>query len=115
MILLKQGQKTKYVDPHVAGAWQNSHDGTGFKALLESKGYDLAQGRNRMVAVDPYGKIFNPIRHLEGVSTKAFNERTTDLEVSQLPLLEKIVEQRKATADAYDQRLQTMRNALCRR
>ena len=57
------GQQSKYVDPVIKDAWQNSTDGRGFADALKAQGYQLAQGR-RLVVVDPHGNIINPARAL---------------------------------------------------
>lgn len=96
----KKQEPTKYRDPNIVGAWQSSDSGRGFKAALEEKGYVLAQGRKRIVVIDPYGKTHNPVRHLEGVRTKEFNARLSDLDASRLPdaanLAAEIAARRKA-------------------
>ncbi|MCH6256794.1 relaxase/mobilization nuclease domain-containing protein [Puniceicoccaceae bacterium K14] len=81
----QQGKNTKYRDPHIQNAWSNSDNGKSFIAALESDGYRLAQGRKRLVVVDPYGKTHNPVRHIEGIKTKEFNDRLSDIDRSALP------------------------------
>lgn len=81
----EQGEKTMYRDPNIAEAWRQSDNGRGFAAALQDKGYQLAQGRKRLVVVDPYGQTHNPTRHLENVRAKQFNERVADLDLARLP------------------------------
>ncbi|MBL9170341.1 MAG: relaxase/mobilization nuclease domain-containing protein [Verrucomicrobiales bacterium] len=80
-----QGERTVYRNPHIAAAWEQSDNGRGFAAALRDKGYQLAQGRKRLVVIDPYGQSINPLRHLENVRTKEFNKRLQDLEPARLP------------------------------
>lgn len=77
-------EPAKYCDPAIRSAWQNSDSGRSFAATLAEHGYTLAQGRKRIVVVDPYGKTHNPVRHLEGVKAKDFNARLKDLDTSKL-------------------------------
>ncbi len=81
----KQGKKTMYRDLNIAEAWQQADGGRGFAAALKERGYTLAQGRKRLVVVDRYGQTHNPVRHLENVRAKQFNERVADLDLSRLP------------------------------
>lgn len=80
-----QGEKTQYRDQVIGAAWQQSDNGHGFAAALKEKGYTLAQGRKRIVIVDPYGQTHNPTRHLENVRAKQFQQRLQDLDLSRLP------------------------------
>ena len=70
----QKGQFTKNVDPVITNAWANSTDARGFIAGLKEHGYELAQGRKRLVVVDAYGKTVNPIRHLIGVRAAEFHQ-----------------------------------------
>ena len=81
----RKGECTMYKDPVINAAWKASDSGVGFAAALREKEYQLAQGRKRIVVVDARGQIHNPIRHLEGVRAKEFNERIKDLDVAPLP------------------------------
>lgn len=78
------GNPTKYVDPVISKAWSESHDGKGFQFELEKSGYQLAQGRKRMVVVTPQGKAVNPVRELDGVRAKAFKDKVSDLKMEDL-------------------------------
>lgn len=66
----KEGEMTRYADPHIVKAWNEAADGKAFIEALKKEGYNLAQGRKRVVVVDKYGKIFNPARQLPGVKAK---------------------------------------------
>lgn len=81
----EKGEFIKHRDPHIAEAWDQSDNGKSFASALEAKGYHIAQGRKRVVVIDPYGKIINPIRQIEGVRAKCFKERISDLPLDQLP------------------------------
>lgn len=81
----KQGERTQYCDPVIAAAWQQSDNGPGFAAALKENGYHLAQGRKRLVIVDPYGQTHNPTRHLEKVRAKEFQKRLQGVELTRLP------------------------------
>lgn len=81
----EEGRKTRYRDPAIAKAWENSDCGASFASALEEQGYRLAQGRKRLVVVDPNGRAHNPVRHLEGVKAKDFAERLSDLDQTALP------------------------------
>jgi len=97
------GQNTKYVDPVINKAWHKSHDATEFQALLNENGYQLAQGRRRLVVVDAHGKTVNPARHIEGVRAKEFHERMASLNQKDLPTPEAILRDRQITKPANDQ------------
>ena len=79
------GEPTRYVDPHLAGAWEKATCGAEFVAALNAEGYSLAQGRNRLVVIDPHGKAHNPTRHLKGVRAKDIYNRLSDLDLTKLP------------------------------
>ncbi len=86
-----------YCDPNIVEAWNQADSGRGFAAGLKEKGYILAQGRKRLVVVDNYGHTHNPVRHLENVRSKQFNQRVADLDLSSLPdasLLSKSIQAR---------------------
>lgn len=79
-----EGKSTRYGIPAIQEAWNLSDSGRSFALALESQGYLLAQGRKRIVVVDPYGRIHNPVRNLEGVKANEFNERLTDMDPAEL-------------------------------
>ena len=80
-----QGEKTMYRDQIILAAWRQSDNGNGFAAALKEKGYALAQGRSRIVIVDPYGQTHNPTRHLENVRAKQLQQRLQDVDLTHLP------------------------------
>lgn len=82
--LREQKKPYRYQDPVIVKAWETSDNGQSFKAALEEEGYQLAQGRKRMVVVDKWGKVQNPLRHLD-LRVKAFRERCGDLDEKTLP------------------------------
>jgi len=79
------GKMTRYCDPHIAEAWTSTTTGQGFMEALEAKGYRLAQGRKRLVVIDPHGKAHNPMRHLQDVKAKDIHERLRFVDLSRLP------------------------------
>lgn len=81
----QEGKKTMYRDPNIAEAWAQSDNGRGFASALAAKGYQLAQGRKRLVVLDPYGQAHNPVRHLDGVRAKDFSQKLGDLDLTALP------------------------------
>jgi hypothetical protein len=68
----KRGKRGRYRDPVIASAWEKSSDGLEFARLLREQGYQLIQGRRRIVVRDPWGKTINPLRHLKGASSDQF-------------------------------------------
>lgn len=81
----EQGKPTRYSDPHVQEAWKATSSGKAFVAALEGKGYRLAQGRKRLVVIDPYGKAHNPARLLKDVKAADIRRRLDDIDLSRLP------------------------------
>ena len=80
------GQKVVHSQEVIARAWAQADTPQAFQAALAEQGYILAQGDRRgFVVVDPHGKAHNPVRHLPGVSAKAFQERMGDLAPAQCP------------------------------
>ena len=80
----EESKQNRYSDPSIAEAWASSDCGEAFIQALKDKGYTLAQGNKRLVVIDPYGKIHNPLRHLEGVKTKELKARLADADLSSL-------------------------------
>lgn len=70
----KQGKPGRYRDPVIASAWEESANGLEFSRLLRAQGYQLEQGRRRIIVRDPWGKTMNPVRHLPRVSSAQFEE-----------------------------------------
>ena len=91
----EERQDVRYKDPVILEAWQSSDSGQSFKTALESSGYELAQGNRRIVVVDHWGKAHNPVRYLEGVKTREFKARLSDLDLSALPCSKKVQEEKK--------------------
>ncbi|WP_367872988.1 relaxase/mobilization nuclease domain-containing protein [Luteolibacter sp. Populi] len=77
----QQGNESFYEDPVLAEAWKRSRNGSEFKELLDASGYALAQGRKRIVVVDPHGKIHNPARLLKNVKAADLRGRMSDLDL----------------------------------
>ncbi len=69
-----RGKRGRYRDPVIASAWEKSSNGLEFARLLREQGYQLVQGRRRIVVRDPWGKTINPLRHLHDVSSDQFEE-----------------------------------------
>ncbi len=86
------GETTKYHDPRIAQAWENSSYGQDFiSALVENQLY-LAQGRKRLVLVDARGKTQNPLRQIKGVRTREFREKLSKgFNLSTLPDAEQVI------------------------
>lgn len=80
-----KGEKTLYRDPVIAEAYARSDTGRAFVSALAAKNYRLAQGRTRLVVIDPYGQAHNPVRHVEGLRTKQFAEKLRDVDARALP------------------------------
>ncbi len=56
-------------------AWQNSDNGTSFRAALEERGYFLAKGDQRgFVALDLHGEVYS-VSRMTGVKSKELTER----------------------------------------
>ena len=81
----ERGERTMYRDPVIQSAWRNSDTGRSFVAALADKDYVLAQGRKRVVVVDPHGQVHNPVRHIEGIRTKDLKDKLADLDGTKLP------------------------------
>lgn len=92
----EEGQQTRYRDPKIAEAWAAATGSKNFAAELSARGYALAQGSKRLVVVDPYGKIHNPTRHLEGVRAKDLKGRLQNLELTALPDAEAVARKHEA-------------------
>lgn len=102
----QQGQRTRYNDPAIAEAWQKSTNAKDFQYRLAAKGYQLAQGRKRLVVIDPYGKTHNPTRHLKGIAKAAeFKQRMRDLDREQLPTVETITAEHRAKEGQYQEHM----------
>jgi len=92
----KRGEKVMYSDPHIVAAWENSKNGQEFAVALKAKGYQIANGRKRVVIIDPYGQTHNPTRHLKDIRTKQFTERIQDLRLERFPDATKLAQKVQA-------------------
>lgn len=89
----KRGRRVRYREPVIASAWEKSSSGLEFARLLRQQGYQLVQGRRRIVVRDPWGKTINPLRHLRGVSSDQFKKRVGEvLDSDSSPGLQEISE-----------------------
>lgn len=95
----KKRQRDEFVkhrDHTIQNAWNQSKTGVEFSALLEEKGYLLAQGKKRLVIVDPYGKAINPARQIAGedgknIKAAMLKERLADLDQNRIQSAEAAV------------------------
>ena len=83
------GEFVKHRDNTIQNAWEQSKTGAEFTALLEAKGYLLAQGNKRLVIVDPFGKTMNPTRQISGedgknIKAALLKERLADLDQTRI-------------------------------
>ncbi len=99
----KEGISTRYRDPAIQNAWNLSNNGEEFMDELASKHYQLARGEKRLLVVDPYGKIVNPIRHIEGVRTKEFREKLTDIKTSGLREVDELAKEVREHAESQSE------------
>lgn len=100
----QEERMTRYRDLDIEEAWKASRKGEEFQKALRKKGYELARGRKRTVVVDPYGKIHNPLRHIEGVRTKDFDQRLFDVDTAALPDAEELSREIEKRGRAEDSR-----------
>ncbi|MCH6256483.1 relaxase/mobilization nuclease domain-containing protein [Puniceicoccaceae bacterium K14] len=108
----EEGKNAKYRNPVISEAWASSDSGQSFAAALEEKGYKLAQGRKRLVVVDPYGKTHNPVRHIEGIKTKDFNARLADIDRESLRDADELAKEAQAQHEAMKRELAEKAPAL---
>ena len=80
-----KGETTVYRDLNISDSWHSSSTGKDFQDALAQKGYRLAQGRKRIVVVDPQGKVHAPARHIEGIRAADVTSRLRDIHQSELP------------------------------
>lgn len=90
----KKGEMTRYRDPSIQAAWDQSIDGPELKQELGKRGYILAQGRKRIVVVDNRGKEINPVRHIKDIKTRDLVRRLGILAIN-LPTPDSIKSHRK--------------------
>jgi len=108
----ENGEKPRYNDPKIQQAWDQSTDGKGFADALAVHGYALAQGRKRLVVVDPYGKTHNPVRQIEGIKAKEFNARMADIDKSLLRDADEVAKEAAAKHAERKRKLASEKNAL---
>lgn len=108
----EEGKNAKYRNPVISEAWSSSDTGQSFAAALEEKGYKLAQGRKRLVVIDPYGKTHNPVRHIEGVKTKDFNARLVDVDRANLRDADELAKEMQTQHEAMKRELAEKAPAL---
>jgi hypothetical protein len=95
----QRGEQTRYDAPDIAEAWRTTTNGRDFKAALEATGYVLAQGRKRLVIVDPYGKTHNPARLLKNVRAADIRTRLMDVDLTRLPDADAVVSDMRRTTE----------------
>jgi len=94
-----KGRMVRARDLNIQEAWNQTDNGQSFAAALADKGYVLARGERkrkdgrvcRYVVIDPYGKIVNIAKHIEGENGKnirvaTLREHLADLDPETLPL-----------------------------
>jgi len=69
------GTTREFVQKVVTAAWEASDTGEGFKRQLQALGISLARGDRRDFVIEHEGKVYNPVRLIEGIRTKDFRER----------------------------------------
>jgi len=91
----EKGQQSTYRDNRIQEAWDKSDSGRSLIAALEASGLTLAHGNKRLVVVDPKGKAINPVRHIEGIRSKHFKKRLSDIDLSALPTVDEAIERKR--------------------
>ncbi|MEQ9823223.1 MAG: relaxase/mobilization nuclease domain-containing protein [Puniceicoccaceae bacterium] len=91
----EKGQESNYRDNRIQEAWDKSDNGRSLIAALEASGLTLAHGNKRLVVVDPKGKTINPVRHIEGIRSKNFRERLSDIDLSALPTVDEAIDRKR--------------------
>jgi len=81
----EKGKRTRYCDPVIQQAWEQSDSGKAFVAVLAAQGYFLARGRKRIVVVTPHQKTLNLRRHLPQTASAVFKQRMADLSDDEMP------------------------------
>lgn len=87
--LRNQGKITRYRDPVIAGAFEQSRNLKEFAAKLKEQGYELARGR-RLVVVDRWGKRHNPNRYLDKAERLKLKQWQAQGDMSQLRRVEQV-------------------------
>ena len=57
----------------ISNAWFGSNDSREFVQALRSAGFRIVVSNKRLLMIDPAGKLTNPVRHLEGFSSRDFH------------------------------------------
>lgn len=65
--------------------WYSGVSGREFVDAVEAAGFQVFSGRKRPVFVCPKGRIFNPVRVLEGVTAKELRKRLAKTSLAALP------------------------------
>ncbi len=90
----------------VTSAWEASDTGEAFKRQLQTLGISLARGDRRDFVIEHEGKIYNPVRLIEGIRTKEFRERMEGVEAEKRLKIGQVrgtPTQRKAHTQTRDQ------------
>ncbi|MCO5057372.1 MAG: relaxase/mobilization nuclease domain-containing protein [Rhizobiaceae bacterium] len=83
------GKDPRHIKNALQQCWAASDSGKAFRSALEQRGYWLAQGDKRVVAVDIDGEVYAVARWI-GVKTRDVVARTSDIEA--LPNVDKAQE-----------------------
>jgi hypothetical protein len=76
------GTTREFVQRVVTAAWEASDTGEGFRRQLQALGISLARGDRRDFVIEHEGKVYNPVRLIEGIRTKDFRERMEGIEAA---------------------------------
>lgn len=87
--LRRQGKTTRYRDPTIAEAFEQSRNLKEFAAKLNEQGYELAIGR-RLLVVDRWGKKHNPNRYLDKAERLRLKQWQAEGDMSQLRRVEQV-------------------------
>ncbi|MCO5056974.1 MAG: relaxase/mobilization nuclease domain-containing protein [Rhizobiaceae bacterium] len=85
----RAGKDPRHIKNALQQCWAASDSGKAFRSALEQRGYWLAQGDKRVVAIDINGEIYAVARWI-GVKTRDVVARTGDIEA--LPNVDKVKE-----------------------
>lgn len=89
----QQGKRTRYMDQVILKAAKEAASFAEFTTVLMSKGYDVAQGRRRVVAVLPDGKPVDPRRHMEKEDKEKFKAWVRAGQAAGLPDVDEVLAQ----------------------
>lgn len=73
------GKDPRHIKNALQQCWAASDSGNAFRSALEQRGYWLAQGDKRVVAIDIHGEVYAVARWI-GVKTRDVVARTGDIE-----------------------------------